>query len=179
MPGDHRDGKGGERPRKSFRERDAAAGRSRHTNTQSDRDRERFAQTPAYANYKQKLESFFSGGELSETMRDRLDPTGEGKERDRKLKAIRMAETPAAFAAAVSEYLVSHELPDDPYLLDRALEHPLVAVQLRALGRLELLRAEGKLAKPPASLKLRLDGLAMNADDGAVQDAAVALRKKL
>ena len=175
MPPDH----DGERPKKSFRERDANRNKSRHVNTASDRERERFEKTTAYTSYKQKLERVFSGGELSEAMRDRLDPTGEGKEKDLKLKAIRLAETPKAFAEALDAYLVGHEFPDDLYLLDRALEHPKVAVQLRALERLDALRAEGKLAKPPATLKMRLDGLALNADDGEVQDAAGALRKKL
>jgi hypothetical protein len=168
-----------EKPKKSWRERDKGRDRSRHTDTAADRERDRFAKSTAYTRYKQGLEKVFAGGELSAALREKLDPGGESKDKDLKLKAIREAEAPAAFAKALDEYLVGYEFPDDAYLLDRALEHPKVAVQLRALGRLKALKEEGKLAKPPPSLKLRLDSIALNSDDGEVQDAAAALRKTL
>ena len=50
----------GERPRKSWREIDKARGRSRHTSTSSDRERERFEKTTAYTRYKQNLERVFA-----------------------------------------------------------------------------------------------------------------------
>ncbi len=168
-----------EKPRKSYRERDKGRDRSRHTNTAADRERDRFAKSPAYTRYKQGLEKVFSGGELSEALREKLDPTGENKDRDQKLRAIREAEAQPAFLKAVDDYLLTYEFPDDPYLLDKCLEHPKAQVQLRALGRLQALKAEGKLLKPPPSLKLRLDSIALNSDSGEVQDAAAALRRSL
>jgi hypothetical protein len=168
-----------EKPRKTYRERDKNRDRSRHTDTSADRERERFAKSTAYTRYKQGLERVFSGGELSDALREKLDPNGDNKDRDLKLKAIREAEALPAFLKAVDEFLVTYEFPDDPYLLDKCLEHPKPEVQLRALGRLKALKEEGKLAKPPASLKLRLDSIALNSDSGEVQDAAAALRKSL
>lgn len=169
---------GDEKPRKSYRERDKGRDRSRHV-TSSDRERERFEKTTAYTRYKEGLEKVFSGGELSKALREKLDPSGKDKEKDSRLKAIREAEGPAAFAKALDAFLEGHEFPDDPYLLDRALEHPSAGVQLRALARLRALKADGKLQKPPPSLKVRLDSLSLTSDDGEVQDSALFLRKML
>jgi hypothetical protein len=169
----------GERPRKSWREIDRARGRSRHVSTSSDRERERFEQTTAYTRYKQNLERVFAGGELSDALRDRLDPTGKGKEKDAALKKIREAENATSFAAAVDELIAHFELPDDPYLLDRMLEHPRSEVVLKALAHLNLLADQGKLEKPPKSLPLRLASLELNAEDDEVQDEARALKKRL
>ncbi len=168
-----------EKPKKTWRERDKGRDRSRHTNSAADRERENFQKTTAYTRYKQGLERVFSGGGMSGALREKLDPTGEGKDKEKKLKAIRDAESSTAFVQAIDEYLTKYELPDDPFLLDRALEHPKGAMQLMVLARLTALREDGKLSKPPASLKLRLDGLMLNSDDPEVQDAASALRKKL
>jgi hypothetical protein len=170
-----------ERPKKSWRERDKGRDRSRHTNTAADRERERFERTPGYSRYKQSLERVFAGGELSAALRSKLEPasTDADKDKDEKLKAIRLAEAPADFIKALDAFLAAHEFPDDPYLLDRALEHPKPEIQLRALGRLKALKEEGKLLKLPASLKLRLDSIALNSDDYDVQDAAKALKKLL
>src|SRR5215472_8436253 len=146
----------GERPRKSWREIDKARGRSRHVSTSSDRERERFEKTTAYTRYKQNLERVFAGGELSDALRDRLDPSGKGKAKDVVLKKIREAEDAKSFAAAVDELLAQHDLPDDPYLLDRMLDHPRTEVVLKAIEHLNALADEGKLAKPPKSLPMRL-----------------------
>jgi len=168
-----------EKPKKTWRERDKGRDRSRHTNSAADRERENFQKTTAYTRYKEGLERGFAGGGLSGALREKLDPTGEGKDKEKKLKAIRDAESPTSFVQAIDEYLTKYELPDDPFLLDRALEHPKGAMQLMVLSRLAALREAGKLSKPPASLKLRLDSLMLNSDDAEVQDAASALRKKL
>jgi len=169
----------GERPKKSWREIDKARGRSRHTSTSSDRERERFEKTTAYTRYKQNLERVFAGGELSDALRERLDPTGKGKEKDVVLKKIREAEDPKSFAAAVDELIARFELPDDLYLLDRILEHPRTEVVLKAMAHLNALVDEGKVEKPPKSLPLRLASLELNAEDGEVQDQARALKARL
>jgi hypothetical protein len=170
-----------EKPKKSWRERDKGRDRSRHTNTAADRERENFQKTTAYTRYKQSLERVFSGGGMSGALREKLNPEGEGKDKDKeeKLKAMRQAEAPAAFVQAVDTYLAGYELPDDAFLLDRALEHPKIEVQLLALARLQAMRDEGRLAKPPASLKIRLDSLSLTSDESEVQEAASRLRKKL
>src|SRR5450432_3067520 len=129
----------GERPKKTWREIDKNRGRSRHTSTSSDRERERFEKTTAYTRYKQNLERVFAGGELSDALRERLDPTGKTKEKDVVLKKIREAEDPKSFAAAVDDLLARFELPDDLYLLDRILEHPRSEVVLKALAHLNAL----------------------------------------
>jgi hypothetical protein len=169
----------GERPRRSWREIDKARGRSRHTSTSSDRERERFEKTTAYTRYKQNLERVFAGGELSDALRERLDPTGKGKEKDVVLKKIREAEDSRSFAAAVDELIARFELPDDPYLLDRILEHPRSEVVLMALANLNALADQGKLEKPPKSLPVRLASLELNAEDDEVQAGARALKARL
>jgi hypothetical protein len=168
-----------ERPKKTWRERDKGRDRSKHVSTSADRERERFERTPAYTRYKQGLERVFSGGELSEGLRDKLDPSGANKEKDKKLRAIREAEGTVAFAKALDEVLAGYDFPDDAFLLDRALEHPRVEIQIRALERLLALREAGKLAKPPPSLKVRLEGLRLNSPDSDVCERAEALQKKL
>ena len=169
----------GDKPRRTWREIDKNRGKSSHTRTSSDRDRDRFEKSSAYSRYKQNLDKVFSGGELSDAMRDRLDPTGTGKARDALLKNVREAEDSKQFADAIDALLAQGEFPDDPYLLDRALEHPKAAVVLKALDQLALLSSDGKMKKPPASLKQRLASLELTHDDGAVQEQAQLLAKKL
>ena len=175
MPNDDK----GDRPRKSWREIDKGRDGKRSGRTSSDRERERFEKTTAYTRYKTNLEKVFSGGELSESMRDRLDPTGKGKARDVLLKKVREAEDSRSFAEAIDALLAQEEFPDDPYLLDRALDHPRIPVVLKALERLLALAAEGKLVKPPASLKQRLASLELTSDDPEVQEQSQALKRKL
>jgi hypothetical protein len=112
-------------------------------------------------------------------MRERLDPTGEGKARDVALKKVREAESPSAFAEAVDGLLEKFELPDDPYLLDRILEHPKPHVIGLALDRLAALAEAGALVKRPPSLKQRLQSLELTSDDPEVQEKAQALAVKL
>ncbi len=169
----------GDKPRKTWREIDKGRDKSSHTRTSSDRDRERFEKTSAYTRYKANLEKVFSGGELSDAMRDRLDPKGEGKARDAALRKVREAETVAEFAAAVDAMLEKFPLPDDPYLLDRLLDHPKPGPVQLALDQLSQLFEAGKLVKPPASLKQRLASLELTSDDPDVQGKAQALAKKL
>jgi hypothetical protein len=132
----------GDKPRRSWREIDKNRGKSSHVRpTSSDRDRDRFEKSTAYSRYKQNLEKVFSGGELSDAMRDRLDPAGTGKARDALLKKVREAEDSKSFAEAIDALLAQGEFPDDPYLLDRALEHPKPPVVLKALAQLGALAA--------------------------------------
>lgn len=175
MPPDDKD----DRPRKSWREIDKGRDGKRTGRTSSDRERERFEKTTAYTRYKANLEKVFAGGELSEAMRDRLDPSGKGKARDILLKKVREAEDSRAFAEAIDDLLSQEDFPDDPYLLDRALDHPQSEVVLKALERLASLAREGKLTKPPASLKQRLASIELTSDDPAVQEQAEALKRLL
>ncbi|HUB05601.1 MAG TPA: hypothetical protein VMB50_01295, partial [Myxococcales bacterium] len=91
----------------------------------------------------------------------------------------REAEDPKAFAEAVDALLEKYELPDDPYLLDRILDHPKAQVVQRVLDHLLALAEAGKLQKPPKSLGQRLQSLELTSDDPDVQEKAQALAKKL
>ena len=168
-----------DKPRRSWREIDKGRDKGGRTRTSTDCDRDRFEKSTAYTRYKQNLDKVFSGGELSESMRDRLDPTGAGKARDALLKKVREAEDSKGFAEAIDALLAQGDFPDDPYLLDRALEHPKSPVVLKALAHLGALAADGKLPKPPASLKQRLASLELTHDDPEVQEHAQELAKKL
>lgn len=167
-----------ERQKRSWREIDKGRDRGGPRKSNDDRERDRFQRSTQYTKYKQGLDRLFSGGEMPEELRGKLDPTGENKERDDALKKIRLAEDQKSFAAAVDELLAKYDFPPDAYLLDRALEHPRTEVVLRAMDHLEAMIDAGEF-KPPASLKLRLQGLELSADDSDVQERAAALRKKL
>jgi hypothetical protein len=171
-----------ERPRekKSWREIDKMRdGKRSGARTSADRDRERFEKTTKYSQYKSQLERMFRGGDLPQPMRDRLDPTGEGRKRDEAIRKMREAESPAQFDEAVNAFLAEfRELPDDPYLLDRALGHRDAKIVDRALEQLLRLHGEGAL-KPPPSLRPRLQSLQLTHDDPDVQDKAKALAAKI
>src|SRR5688500_12516756 len=167
-----------ERQKRSWREIDKGRDRGGPRKTSSDVERDRFQKSTQYTKYKQGLDRLFSGGEMPDELRDKLDPTGENKERDDALKKVRLAEDSKSFAAAVDELLAKYDLPEDAYLLDRALEHPRSEVSLRAMDRLEAMIDAGGF-KPPASLKPRLQGLELSADEPDVHERAGVLRKKL
>src|SRR5262245_42712764 len=93
-----------EKPKRSWREIDKMRDGGRHRSS-SDRERERVQNSSQYTRYKQGLDRLFKGGELPPELRAKLDPSGEGAERDEALRKIRLTEDSKSFAAAVDEYL--------------------------------------------------------------------------
>jgi hypothetical protein len=165
---------------KSWREIDKMRDRS-GSSRRSDRDSERFQSSTKYTQYKTNLDRLFSQGvassALPDHLREKLGGEDEAKKDDerRKLYAV---EDPKAFYAAATEYLKSHELPDDPRILDRLLGHPDDEVVDRALTRLEELHKAGTLKVPP-SLSQRLASVEIESGLPALRKRAAELRKAI
>ncbi len=164
---------------KSWREIDKMRDRGGSSRRDS-RERERFENSTGYTKYKTNLDRLFSGGgaQLPEHLREKADPGGEIEKRAEALKKLYAIEDPKAFYAAATEYLKSHELPDDARLLDRLLTHPDEDVQEKALTRLEELHKAGTLKAPPA-LGARLASVEIDSGTPSVRRRAAELRKAL
>lgn len=148
--------------------------------TQDDRDMERFQRSTQYTRYKQGLERLFAGGEMPEGLASQLDPDGQKKELSEALKKVRLvADDRKKWLAAADEFLAKFPLPADAYFLDQLLTHPKSAVVEAALARLEALATEGALAKPPASLRARLQSVQLETDDADLAARAKALSAKV
>jgi hypothetical protein len=165
---------------KSWREIDKMRDRS-GSSRRSDREAERFQSSTKYTQYKTNLDRLFSQGVASSALPDHLreklggvDDTAKEEER-KKLNAI---EDPKAFYAAATEYLKSHELPDDPRILDRLLGHPDDELVEKALTRLEELHKAGTLKVPP-SLSQRLASVEIESGLPALRRRAADLRKAI
>ncbi len=178
------DDDGGERRKRSWSEIDKMRDRSSsRQHSQEQRSQERLERSPAYEQYKARVSKMFSGSEIPEAFREKLDPTGNLKARDEALKKIKKlaAEDMREWANAVTEYVGAHELPEDLWLLVEWLGHPKDRVVESVLAQLERLSEAGQLAGPkvPRSLDERLRGLELMGSDPDLQAKAKALREKL
>jgi hypothetical protein len=173
-----------DRPKRSWREidkmRDKAFSRTR---SQDERAQERVERSPVYEQYKQKVSKMFSGGDVPDLLREKLDPSGALKARDEQLKGIKKLATEdrKAWSEAVLEFVEKFDLPEDAYLLVEWLDHPKDPVVEKALSRLEELADAGALsgAKRPKSIDQRLRSLEMMSGDPDLQQKAKALRERL
>lgn len=178
-----RGGDDGERRKLSFSERDKLMKGKSRGSAQADRERERLSRSPVYERYKSQVSKMFSGGELPDMLREKLDPTGELKARDELMARIKKVahEDRKAWSDAVREYTERFELPQDAYLLTEWLDHPRDGVVEKALAKIEEMADAGMLvgSKLPRSLDQRLRGLEMSSGDPDVQEKAKALRERL
>jgi hypothetical protein len=165
---------------KSWREIDAARGKSKSHSRQDDPAQQRIERSASYTRYKQAADSLFSGGELPEGLAKTFDPDGKRQaQKDAMLKLREMDRR--TWVQGVVEYLEKYpELPEDAYFLDSLLDHPRERIVAQALSRLEGLEAEGKLAsKTPKSLSQRLKSVELTGTDPDLQTRAKALREKV
>ena len=167
-----------DRPKKSWSEIDKARDGRRSSSGPRPAEREKTDRSGGYSRYKSAADAFFSGNLLPDGLKEKVDPTGEGKARQDLLKKVRDAEDFKTFAQLSKEYIDKYELPEDPYLLDRLLGHPNDEIVLRTLARLTALLAAAEL-KAPKSLPERLKSLELGSDNPEVQDLAKALAKSL
>ncbi len=170
-----------DRPKKSWRDIDKMRDGSRHVSRREQAAQERLEKSPVYDQYKSQVDKLLSGETLPEMLRERLDPTGQGKARDDLLKKIRGTEDRKRWSELVTEFIGKHDLPEDAYLLASWLDHPKDAVVDKALAKLEQMAAAGMLtgAKLPKSLEQRLRSLELMGTDPDLQGRAKALREKL
>jgi len=172
-----------DRPKRSWREidkgRDKGFSRGR---AKEERDQEKMQRSPVYTQYKAQVSKLFEGGEIPEMLRDKLDPTGEGRAREELLKRIKKVATEdrKAWSEAVKEYAEKYEMPEDPYMLVEWLDHPRDGVIEKSLAKLEQMAAGGLLSGPkvPKSLDQRLRALELTGTDPDLQARAKALRAK-
>lgn len=159
-----------DRNKKSWRERDAAANRSRHTRRDDERKPTARAQQASSA-YKKDLEALFKPGggvpDRFKSMTDKLKPA-EGSEEALWREAIReLAETEGfrEFTMAARKFVrAGHKLPDDEDLLVRLLDVPdETALQAVLKQILDMERRGGFGRKAP--IKNRLTTMRSVAED--------------
>lgn len=171
-----RDNDDSDKPKKSWREIDKARDGAR---SRSGSGEKAAPPKPAqYSRYKSAADKFFSGDPLPDSLKEKLDPTGEGQARREALRRLKDADDVRQFAQVAEEYVGRYGLPEDPYLLDRLLSHPNEDIVTRTLERLAEMHEAGELT-PPKSLVQRLKSLELTSDSPDVQDAAAALARKL
>ncbi len=179
---DDRDGGGftGKR-NKSWREIDAARGKSKYHSRQEDPTQQRIERSASYSRYKAAANALFTGGELPEALAKTFDP--EGKRKAQKEAMLKLRELPdrKAWVNGVAEYMEKYpELPDDAYFLDSLLDHPRERIVDKSLAKLEAMQEEGKLkAKLPKSLDQRLKAIELTSGDPELQARAKLLREKI
>jgi hypothetical protein len=200
-----RDSGDDDRPKKSWRERDAQRNRSRHVSqdprpAQSKRERDSSGQARA------ALERAFSDGLVSKLVQHKLgaptDPAAEaarsvdpkdlaaglsavrsagegGTQRSALLKKIRITESPSEVNQLIDELLAQGgELPPDWDVLIRALDHRRDTVVQKALERMTSLITTDRPPRRGALLQ-RLIGLLSETDDDDVRSLAEGLREKV
>ena len=168
--------------KKSWRELDAQRGKSKYHSRQDDPAQQRIERSPTYERYKKAADALFSGGALPEGLASTFDPDGKRKEQKAAMQRVTEAPDRRAWSERVNEFLEKYpELPDDPFFLDSLLDHPKERTVDKALGRLELLQEDGRLAKgkAPRSLEQRLRTIEMTSLDSELQARAKALRGRL
>ncbi len=174
----------GDSPRQSWSEidkmRDKGFSRQRR---QESRSQEKMQRSPVYEQYKSKASKMFSGGELPDALREKLDPSGVLQARDDLLKTIKKLATDdrKQWSEKVLDFTEKFELPDDLFLISDWLDHPRDRVVDKVLSKLEILVESGALegTKRPKSLDQRLRSLEMLGGDSEIQDRAKALRLKI
>jgi hypothetical protein len=168
--------------KKSWRELDAKRGTSKHVSRDEERQQERLQQSGAYEKYKKGLDSLFTGGALPDGLAQTFDPEGKRKVQKEAMQKVTEAPDRKAWAERVVEYLEKYpEMPDDAFFLDSLLDHPKDRIVDKALGKLELLQADGKLPKDkaPRSLEQRLRTIEMTSLDDEMKQRAKTLRSRL
>jgi hypothetical protein len=170
-----------DRPKKSWKEIDAARDRSGGSTKRRDPEesaREKAAKSAAYSKYKSQLDKLFKPGgtELPEQMKAKLGPTSEDSKKNREA-ADALRKSPSE--ETLSAYLETGQvLPDDPRLLTGLLDiknEALMAPVLKAL--LELVEA-GK--KPNRMLLIqRLEAAKRWVEDEATLELLNDLRDRI
>lgn len=177
---------GDDRPKKSWRERDAAKDRSSHRRDDAPRPGTRAAQrsSAAQQQYRSALEKLFDGGGAgagagwSKVLPEMpKDPTTEG--RQDLLRAVRTAAGRTQVEKAVAALLARFALPDDPDVLAQVLVHGDDALVRQALEKLDaLLPLRTPAGK--AVLETRLRTLEEDPDrDSDVRTLAGQVRRKV
>lgn len=170
-----------DRPKKSWKERDAQRDRSGGRVERRDPEafgRAKVEKSAAYSKYKANLDKLFTpgGNALPESMRDKLGPTSpEGQEKRKALDALKATPNEATLSAALDQGV---DLPDDPRLLLSLLEIKNEALLVPVLRALKALVDSGK--KPNRMLALqKIDALKNRASEDDVIELCTLIREAL
>jgi hypothetical protein len=170
-----------DRPKKSWKEIDAARDRSGGGAKRRDPEesaREKAAKSAAYSKYKQQLDKLFKPGgtELPEQMKEKLGPTSEDAKKNREV-ADALRKSPGE--ATLAQYLKTGQpLPDDPRLLTGLLDVKDEELMRPVLQALLTLVESGK--KPNRMLLIqRLEAAKTWVEDEATLELLNDLRDRI
>lgn len=172
-----------DRPKKSWREIDAARDRSMHGRDDRPKGGARAAQrsSAAQKQYRSALDKLFDGGAVGEGWKKVLpempaDTATDGRQEH--LRAIRAATDRSTVEAAVARLLERFPLPDDPDVLTQVLLCSDDGIAADALGRLDALLP----LRAPAARQVLVTRLRRIEDDEdrapEVRARAAGVRKK-
>lgn len=171
---------GDDRPKKSWRELDAArdkGGRAPRRDPDA-RSREKLEQSAAYGKYKSNLDKLFTPGgvELPAALKEKLGPASEEGQKKQRLLAELSDKADLASLAAVLDAGIA--LPADARLLLRLLD---VGDGARLVPVLEALLAIVEAGQKPSRMLLiqKLDALVLKLGSGPVVELARTLRAEL
>jgi hypothetical protein len=172
---------GDDRPKKTWREIDAARSGSSHHGSRSDvkRGGRPVEQSREYRAYKTKLDKLFSGSSdaIPEGIKDKLLESDFGaKARDAKAieKSMLAAVGEKAILASLAEYEKTHGFPTGEVMLMKLLEITDEEVLGKVLSAIWA-KFEEKSMHTSVALRTRLSTVKMLVDDPYIHDAADAL----
>jgi hypothetical protein len=173
-----------ERPKKSWREIDAARDRSMQRREKGGGGAPKKSKRSDYESkrYKADLDKIFDGGGLPEHLAEKLvkpEAAASVKARQELIRKVREAEdNESCFAAIAQLYDVEKTLPEVEDVLVPAVEHPHATIAVIAIDLLTVMHAGGLLKRKPV-LRLKLAGLADLSEEEEVRAKAKALLAKL
>ncbi len=167
-----------ERPKKTWKEIDAAREKKSARRDPDERQRDRVAQTAAYSKYKSNLEKLFQpgGAALPESLREKLGPpSAESSESRTLLEALRNSPSADTLRPVLEKGL---SLPEDPRLLTGLVDVRDESLLRPVLDALLQLQTSGK--KPNRMLLLqRLEAARVRAIDDETLAAIARLKDVL
>lgn len=128
-----------ERRKKSWKEIDRARDGSGGRGDERRGDERRQRGGRSQKSYRAALDRLFNSGKIGELVEERsgAEQSSESEAAVKLLRAIRQAEDPASITKAVDAYVAEHELPDDPEILGKVLQHKKPSMQLEGMQRLQ------------------------------------------
>ena len=166
--------------KKSWREKDRAKDRSSHRKDEYKGGRTARVES-ATAQYKRQLDAFFDKGVVPDSMKDKL-PAGHSEgpsERQKLLREIRESKGGKSLEKSIDTFLKTYELPEDPEVWLRVLEHSKDSILLKIVTTISEYVDSGQLLPRKGLFIERLKGLEFTSFDPRVQTKSVALAARL
>jgi len=167
--------------KKSWRDIDRKKDRSAHRDGERPSKGRAARVESATASYKRQLNAFFDKGIVPEGLKGKLPESDSGTPNERQLllREIRDSKGGKTLEKALDKFLADYELPDEPEVWLRALEHTKDSVLSTVLGRIEEYLDTGMPLPRKARFIERLKGLEFTSFDPRVQTKSVSLANRL